>query len=101
MTRGNPDFIAAGWGEATKAVKLPIRIAEKIQELREDGEDADSIFSRLDNDVDEKSDLDFDLDEVSEILLEALKLKANAGGKIKAKIKECLELMGVDLEETE
>jgi len=47
MTRGNPDFIASGWGEPTKAVKLPIRIAERIQELRHDREDADSILALL------------------------------------------------------
>ena len=47
------------------------------------------------------TELDFDIDEITAILLEALKLKANAGGKIKAKIKECLELMGIELEDTE
>jgi len=44
-----------------------------------------------------ESNLDFDVDEVAEILKEALTLKSNAGGKIKAKIKEDLEIMGIDL----
>ena len=44
-------------------------------------------------------ELDFDLDEVAEILKEALKLKSNAGGKIKLRIKEALQLMGIDLDE--
>jgi hypothetical protein len=44
-------------------------------------------------------DLNFDPDEVAELLKEALTLKANAGGKIKLKIKEALELMGFDPDE--
>lgn len=39
---------------------------------------------------------DFDPDEIAEVLKEALTFKANAGGKIKTKIKEALELMGFD-----
>jgi hypothetical protein len=47
----------------------------------------------------ESTDLDFDLDEVAEILKEALTFRANAGGKIKAKIKEALVIMDIDLDE--
>jgi hypothetical protein len=97
MTRGNPDFIASGWGEPTKAVKLPIRIAERIQELRDDGEDADSILTLLEND-DSRGESEFDLDEVTQVLQEALELKANAGGKIKTKIRKVLELLGAEEE---
>jgi hypothetical protein len=96
MTRGNPDFIAVGWGEPTKAVKLPIRIAERIQELKEDGENGDSILGFLDSDSEDNSESD--LDEVGEILNEALKLKSNAGGAIKTKIREALKLLGIDEE---
>jgi hypothetical protein len=96
MTRGNPDFIASGWGEPTKAVKLPIRIAERIQELRDDGEDGDSILGLLDSDS--RDDLGFDLDEVVEILQDALELKANAGGAIKIRIRDVLKLLGADEE---
>ena len=39
---------------------------------------------------------DFDPDEIAEILMDALTLKANAGGKIKARIKDALVLMGFD-----
>lgn len=97
MTRGNPDFIASGWGEPTKAVKLPIRIAERIQELRDDGEDADSILALLEND-DSRNDSELDLDEVTQVLEEALELKANAGGKIKNEIRNALKLLGVEQE---
>jgi hypothetical protein len=97
MTRGNPDFIASGWGEPTKAVKLPIRIAERIQELRDDGEDADSILTLLEND-DSRGESEFDLDEVTQVLQEALELKANAGGKIKNEIRKVLELLGAEEE---
>ena len=96
MTRGNPDFIAVGWGEPTKAIKLPIRIVERIQELRDGGEDGDSILSLLDGDS--KNDSEFDLDEVVEILRDALELKANAGGAIKNKIREVLKLLEADEE---
>lgn len=48
---------------------------------------------------DDKPDYDFDVDEVAEILQDALTLKANAGGKIKTKIKEALELMGYEPDE--
>jgi len=44
------------------------------------------------------SDLDFDVDEIAEILKEALILKSNAGGKIKTKIREVLELMNIELD---
>jgi hypothetical protein len=97
MTRGNPDFIASGWGEPTKAVKLPIRIAERIQELRDGGEDADSILALLEND-DSSNESEFDLDEVTQVLQEALELKANAGGKIKTEIRKALELLGAEEE---
>jgi hypothetical protein len=96
MTRGNPDFIAVGWGEPTKAVKLPIRIAERIQELKNDGEDGDSILELLEGNS--KDGSEFDLDEVVEILKDALELKANAGGAIKNKIREVLKLLEADEE---
>lgn len=47
----------------------------------------------------DQPELDFDLDEVADLLKQALKLKANAGGKIKTKIREALELMGIDSED--
>ena len=96
MGRGNPDFIAAGWGEATKAVKLPVRVAERIQELRDDGEDVDAILGLLERDS--RTDSDFDIDEVVELLQESLQLKPNAGGAIKAKIRQVLDLLGADYE---
>lgn len=98
MTRGNPDFIAVGWGEATKAVKLPIRIIDRIQELRDDGQDTDSILELLEGSG-SSDNSEFDLDEIIEILQDALTLKANAGGAIKSKIREVLELLGVDVEQ--
>lgn len=48
------------------------------------------------SDEPDQQDFDFDPDEVVEILREALALKANAGGKIKTKIREALEMMGFD-----
>lgn len=50
-----------------------------------------------DSDADsDRQEFDFDPDEVAELLREALTLKANAGGKIKVKIREALEMMGID-----
>lgn len=48
---------------------------------------------------DRTSEMEFEPEEVAEVLREALTLKANAGGKIKAKIREALEMMGFDPEE--
>lgn len=48
-----------------------------------------------------ESEVDFDVDEVAEILKEALTLKSNAGGKIKTKIREALELMNVELDDVD
>ena len=45
-----------------------------------------------------ESDLDFDVDEVAEILKEALNFKGNATKKIKAEIEKVLELMGIELD---
>lgn len=44
----------------------------------------------------EQTELDFDPEDVVQILREALTLKANAGGKIKLRIKEALQLMGYE-----
>lgn len=48
---------------------------------------------------DEIAEFDFDVEEVAEILREALTLKANAGGKIKTEIKKALEMMGFEVED--
>ena len=45
---GNPNWIEAGWGEETKAVKLPVRLAEKIKKLRAEGASAEDILALLD-----------------------------------------------------
>jgi len=46
-------------------------------------------------------DLDFDIDEVAEILKNTLNFKGNATKKIKAEIEKVLELMGIELDETD
>lgn len=62
--------------------------ADLLEAIAEEGEDSDE---------DSESALDSDtLDEVAELLREALTLKPNAGGAIKVKIREALELMGED-----
>jgi hypothetical protein len=48
-----------------------------------------------------ESDLNFDVNEVAEILKDALKFKGNATKKIKAEIEKVLELMGIELDELE
>jgi hypothetical protein len=45
-----------------------------------------------------ETELEFDIDEVVEILIEAIDLKANAGGKIKREIERALKLMGYEVE---
>lgn len=46
----------------------------------------------------DKTEFDFDIEEVVEILTEALTLKPQAGGAIKKEIKKALELMGFEVE---
>lgn len=48
---------------------------------------------------DEVSEFDFDVEEIAEILREALTLKSNAGGKIKTEIKRVLEMIGFEVED--
>lgn len=50
------------------------------------------------NSEDDKTEFDFDVDEVVEILTDALTLKPNAGGKIKAEIRKVIEIMGFEVE---
>ncbi len=83
--RGNPDWIASGWGEQTKAAKIPVRLADRLQELREDGWTAEDILNAL--------DVERDVSEAVDLLEEALTLKPNAGGAIKKVIREVLELL--------
>jgi len=45
---GNPNWIEAGWGEETKAVKLPVRLTNKIRKLRAEGASAEDILALLD-----------------------------------------------------
>lgn len=52
-----------------------------------------------DSEKDELAEFDFDVEEVAEVLREALTLKANAGGKIKTEIKRALEMMGFEVED--
>lgn len=60
---------------------------------------AGEIDWELENSDKEATEFDFDVEEVAEILKEALTLKANAGGKIKTEIKRALEMMGIEVED--
>lgn len=98
-------------GNAARAVRS-VRLTDnawKVLGEKADDQDmtrADYLEALTSGDLEWESEardeeLDFDLDEVAEILKEALTLKSNAGGKIKLRIKEALQLMGVDLDENE
>jgi hypothetical protein len=73
----------------TKTIRVPEALADDILELAR----------RLDEGEDFESDTDSNIDEVIEILRDALTLRANAGGAIKARIREALELLGFDGED--
>lgn len=49
--RGNPDWILRGWGEPTRAFKIPIRVGEKLQKFHEQGITPDEILERLSGDL--------------------------------------------------
>lgn len=104
----------AAKGEAVRSVRS-IRLTDQCWEvLGEKAEDnnmskADYLEALTRGEVswddegnqDPEPELDFDSEEVAELLREALTLKANAGGKIKVKVREVLQLMGFDPSETE
>lgn len=48
-----------------------------------------------------KSDVDFDIDEVAEILRAALSFKGNATKKIKLEIRKVLELMDIEIDDSD
>ncbi len=98
-------------GEAMRAVRS-IRLTDAAWEALGDRADEQDM-SRADylealtageidwnaENSDRSSELEFEPEEVAEILREALPLKAHAGGAIKVKIREALEIMGFDPEE--
>lgn len=51
-----------------------------------------------DSDKDQATEFDFDIEEVVEILTDAIDLKPQAGGAIKKEIKKALKLMGFEVE---
>lgn len=75
-----------------QAKVLGISRADYLEHLMSDEVGLDSDGDRNES----ASDFDFDPEEAAEILQEALTLKANAGGAIKAEIRKALELMGFD-----
>lgn len=106
--RGDRGRFAAK-GDAIRAVRS-IRLTDQTWKALGDKADdqdmtrADYLEALASGDVEWESqakdeELDFDPDEVAEILKEALQLKSNAGGKIKLRIKEALQLMGFDPDE--
>ena len=106
--RGDRGRFAAK-GDAVRAVRS-IRLTDdawKSLGQKADDQDmtrADYLEALTSGEVDWESEakdeeLDFDPDEVAEILREALTLKSNAGGKIKLRIKEALQLIGFDPDE--
>lgn len=106
--RGDRGKFAAK-GDSIRVVRS-IRLTDQAWEVLGDKADeqdmsrADYLEALVSGDVkwdgeDFEPELDFDLKEVTEILMDALPLKSNAGGKIKIAIKEALRLMGVELDE--
>lgn len=100
----------AAKGDAIRAVRS-IRLTDTVWQAlgdRADDQDmtrADYLEALAAGEVEWESEqagqqeLDFDPDEIAEILREALTLKANAGGKIKIRIREALQLMGYEPDE--
>ena len=74
--------------------KLAVQIVQLARQLDEGSLELDTV-SKLESDT--GSEIEYDtsskIAEVVEILTEALKLKSNAGGKIKLEIRKVLELL--------
>lgn len=45
--RGNPNWVEGGWGEETRTYRLPVRIGERIQQLRKEGNHVEDILILL------------------------------------------------------
>ena len=73
---------------------LTVQIVQLARQLDEGKLELDTV-SKLESDTVSKTELDTSskMAEVVEILTEALKLKSNAGGKIKLEIRKVLELL--------
>lgn len=91
--RGNPNFIASSWGEETRPVKLPLRMADRIRQLREQGLTCDDFLNRLDSGVSKPVVSSQVLAQVVGLLEGALTLRANTGGAIKDRIRQALQLL--------
>jgi len=97
-------------GDSERKVRS-IRLTDKTWDILEekandnDMSKADFLEALAHNEInwdeenENESNLDFDVDEVGKILKEALTIKPNRGGQIKIKIREVLEIMGIELDE--
>jgi hypothetical protein len=97
-------------GNSARAVRT-IRLTDETWNLLGEKADendmtrADYLEALASNEVDwneEKdveSNLDFDIDEVTEIMKEILTFKSREGTKMKEKVKEIAEIMGIELED--
>ena len=74
--------------------KLAVQIVQLARQLDQGKLELDTV-SKLESDTGSKIELDTSskIAEAVEILTEALKLKSNAGGKIKLEIRKVLELL--------
>lgn len=77
---GRPSSFRTG---ATQTIRVPVALADQVLEIAHKLDRGETIgYDTLPN-----------KEEILEILNEALTLKANAGGAIKAKIKEAIALL--------
>lgn len=108
--RDNGKFAAKGnENRAVRSIRLTDSTWNTLEDKasEQDMSKADYLEALMNGEVEweteesdhDKTELDFDIEEVVEILTEALTLKPNAGGKIKTEIKRALEVMGFEVEE--
>ena len=108
--RDNGKFAAKGnENRSVRSIRLTDSTWNALEDKasEQDMSKADYLEALVDGEVEweteksdqDKTELDFDIEEVVEILTEALTLKPNAGGKIKTEIKRALEVMGFEVEE--
>lgn len=99
----------SGWNDpVTKVIRVPESIADRVIDIAHKldrgivldsvtetkNQEIDSVTEAKDKQIAELAQIRDNLEQVKITLQEALKLKANAGGAIKAEIRKALELLG-------
>lgn len=85
----------AKWNSGqTRTIRVPVVLADQVLEYAHKLDNSESLTQVNQGNITQTGDIaDETLTQVIQILTEALELKANAGGKIKDRIREAIALL--------